>query len=705
MPARLRRVVAALLALGVLGGGPLPTRAVDETPPVALPAEPPAQSLPGPTYDAVTADLDGDGTFELVRLTTDRNGAGGMGIETWSQPFGSAAMLVGQASIRRDASVEEALTARPRPAPDNTLPLGVNDAGRLLVMRDGEARRVVLAAIGAGDDGARPCCLTLYEVRWALRTPMVLARLGGVQQDADAVLPVDLDGDGTDELVAIEGQDDDGELPVRVYHVFGDRLQTDVVTLEVATVDAANAVVGETDGRPGDELLFTATRVESGEAAQTLVARIAIGPDGLQAETAVARSPAIPAILPRSGMPFIVLMSTLDDSMEADTWPSGGQLRVESQVGLAGTPFGLVGEGGDSRLLIRSRDDRTVLVIDGNLDRGTPIGGSRSADRFATEGLAAYAGVWPGGLDGSDAFVFRGQLIQRDGRSRPIASLVGAQPMGVMGPAALTTVLRFGSGLARLDDPLLVGGGGAAGSLELAPTSAVLRPEPEGESLSIGLRGAVIAPDQVPTLLVPSARFDVLVDAPAGSRVLTALDAEPAFDPSIVIAQGFTTAEVPITMTANAAELAVVVLTPAGAAYRADWHVERRVGPPVLLLDVPVAPLSASVPIAGSTDPGATVTVNDRIAEVDAEGRFAANISAGLTPTSVTVEVVDLVGNRATETLSVVGWVDYRRLPWIPIISLMTIVAGALLWLRVPRPRRWARRGADDDARLEEIDA
>jgi hypothetical protein len=53
----------------------------------------------------------------------------------------------------------------------------------------------------------------------------------------------------------------------------------------------------------------------------------------------------------------------------------------------------------------------------------------------------------------------------------------------------------------------------------------------------------------------------------------------------------------------------------------------------------------------------------------------------------------------------VVGWVDYRRLPWLGIVVLLTVAAGAALWQMAPGPRRWARRGPDDDAGLEELDA
>jgi hypothetical protein len=52
----------------------------------------------------------------------------------------------------------------------------------------------------------------------------------------------------------------------------------------------------------------------------------------------------------------------------------------------------------------------------------------------------------------------------------------------------------------------------------------------------------------------------------------------------------------------------------------------------------------------------------------------------------------------------VVGFVDFRRLPWIPLVAVLTVLAGGVLYLRAPRARRPAARGAGDDATFEEID-
>ena len=85
----------------------------------------------------------------------------------------------------------------------------------------------------------------------------------------------------------------------------------------------------------------------------------------------------------------------------------------------------------------------------------------------------------------------------------------------------------------------------------------------------------------------------------------------------------------------------------------------------------------------------------------DTTGRFAGEISAPPWPSDVRIEATDAVGNRSTRVISVVGLVDYRQLPWIPIAVLVTVLAALALFLRGPGARELA---ADGDSRLEEIE-
>jgi hypothetical protein len=45
---------------------------------------------------------------------------------------------------------------------------------------------------------------------------------------------------------------------------------------------------------------------------------------------------------------------------------------------------------------------------------------------------------------------------------------------------------------------------------------------------------------------------------------------------------------------------------------------------------------------------------------------------------------------------------DYRRLPWVPIIVGLTVVIGAVLYLRSPRPTSVGTQHPDEGV-LEEI--
>ena len=79
-------------------------------------------------------------------------------------------------------------------------------------------------------------------------------------------------------------------------------------------------------------------------------------------------------------------------------------------------------------------------------------------------------------------------------------------------------------------------------------------------------------------------------------------------------------------------------------------------------------------------------------------------MSAGLWPRDVHIEATDPLGNRNATTISVVALVDYRQLPWIPIVALLTILAGMVLYLRVPHVRPATTSGPMTDATLEDLD-
>ncbi len=128
--------------------------------------------------------------------------------------------------------------------------------------------------------------------------------------------------------------------------------------------------------------------------------------------------------------------------------------------------------------------------------------------------------------------------------------------------------------------------------------------------------------------------------------------------------------------------------------------------PPALRAEAEPAPLSFDVTLTGRTAPGTAVTLDGTPVLVAPDGSFSHSVTAPPWPHSVRLEAVDPVGNRSVQLVSVVGLFDYRTLPWLPIIVVLTLVVGAILFLRAPR-RDAGLAGYDriEAGALEEIDA
>jgi hypothetical protein len=118
-------------------------------------------------------------------------------------------------------------------------------------------------------------------------------------------------------------------------------------------------------------------------------------------------------------------------------------------------------------------------------------------------------------------------------------------------------------------------------------------------------------------------------------------------------------------------------------------------------LTSPIWPFSTD--ISGLSEPGSTVRV-DGIGEVDvdARGAFAINTQLAPWPQSFRVTVTDPAGNETTETISIVGGVDYRRLPWPGIFAVgLLVLVAARGWFgggSLRAPGAGAARSASDAA-------
>ncbi len=110
------------------------------------------------------------------------------------------------------------------------------------------------------------------------------------------------------------------------------------------------------------------------------------------------------------------------------------------------------------------------------------------------------------------------------------------------------------------------------------------------------------------------------------------------------------------------------------------------------------APWPFAATIGGSAAPGTRIRVAGGALEpVGPDGRFAIEARLAPWPQDVVVEAVDPSGRLSTQTLSVVGGLDYRQLPWQPLLILGVLLAVAVSTVRRPSLGSPAVRVAADD--------
>jgi hypothetical protein len=149
---------------------------------------------------------------------------------------------------------------------------------------------------------------------------------------------------------------------------------------------------------------------------------------------------------------------------------------------------------------------------------------------------------------------------------------------------------------------------------------------------------------------------------------------------------------------------AMSITTPAGHSYAATWDVRVTTEPPPIEATVTTPIGSGTVIVSGSTAVGSAVSIDGRSVPTDVDGAFEAGVPVPPWPTDVVIRAIGPFGAESREVLSAVGFVDYRSLPWVPIVAAALALVAVLLAVRVPQ-RPAAPRRADDDAQLEELDA
>ena len=671
---------------------------------VGIPAEPGASVLTeGSVIQAVAADLDGDGAREVVVLSGGTPD-GSATVEAWTERTpGTWGRIAGAVTV-----VAPAAPATPDASGS---PL------RLLARRVGGADRVTLVRQAAAET---PCCLRLHDIA-ATPEGVRLVPVADTTTSVDAVFVVDLDGDGTDEIVATRSLAPLGDIsyPVEafVHRWTGTSFEVTVSRLPAGSGDTP-FILGNTDGRPGDELGIIATL------GRPELHRISLGEDdALVMEDAGLVATAATAVPVDDGRGIAVLTSA--GTLGIHAWPFEEELRapVAQRPLPDGELLGVVEMDGLPRLIARQPGTADRLHVLGLPNLTPPLFGAvtrtPAAAAFLSGPVSSYVGPIPrGGPDGRPAIVYSGRLLSSINRpdtnvpvpEQAMAALAGAQPVGIVGrDGASIALLHAATGLplpdpsgGRLDAPVAL----TDAAVSITPLALTLRPEDDGGVLEPPVHEAV-ALDGRRSIAVGAGGFTATIEAPPGSRVHVA-----GADPSVAITvlgvpeSGSLVVPMPPPSVATPEpryRATLAVSTPAGHGYQASWDVRVLTEPPPLTASVRTPFGTRSVEVTGTSATYATVTVNGEAVAVAPGGAFTARVEAPPWPTDVLVSATDPLGNEARATLSAVGWFDYRQLPWIPIAVVLLAVVAVVSYLRVPRTEPVPRR-ADDDATLEELE-
>ena len=264
---------------------------------------------------------------------------------------------------------------------------------------------------------------------------------------------------------------------------------------------------------------------------------------------------------------------------------------------------------------------------------------------------------------------------------------------------------RIGVPTERDGGPLVFTAPSPQTRLTVTESATVLSPEADDGDLQPALNGAVFAPGRpARQVVIARAEFEVIIGAPPDSLAFFETS-NPSFG-SGTRATPAGVATLRVSAKDRVGERAILGAAAGGDSGRA--RLRHRLGganqaQPAEPAGFAVTPLLAgSATITGRTDPGVRVTVGGLGVPVAPDGSFRTTVGAGIFPSDVDVVATDLVGNTARARLSVVALVDYRELPWIPIVAVLTGLAALFLFLRAPRPRAVAR--ASDASSFEEIE-
>jgi hypothetical protein len=661
-----------------------------------------------------TADLDGDGSREIVVLVT-----GNAGLEARALVFDA-----GEWRVRASGPVEMRDSASGERRP---VRLGADGAALLEWQQDGRAG-VLLVTTQHPVGAERPCCVEIAPLR--LDGGRLVAGPGSDEiQAADTVMTVDFEDDGTQELFLTSQDFTNGQTQdVAVLAWDGSSLRQVKVDglLEVAT--DIFAAPGDADGEPGEELVFPPAG-DDGRYARLRTD----GAGGLVVEVAPPLDDEEPMWFAGSARGLLVGQTPRDAVVLR--WPRDGALTpVRALEGITvggflpwvGSDLPAVVGYGSTPSVFGGSTPSVVVDVEGEVIAELEPSPAverllRYLDRdfraFANAGHPMYpfAGALLGGLPGgSQVFVGGGNAVyfHADGTTevRPASAMLDVAVLGTAGPDSGWAAVTEGAGWLAYGRFLWLGVGPPEGStVRVVPTETLLAPELDDGLLRPTITGAVelpADPDGRARLATGAEGFSVSIDGPPGSRVLAVRDQSIVRQGVLMSDRPLSVNIVPRSERVDRLEAAFLLITPTGQAFGVDWAVDVLREPPGVTAGGATRDGAWSAVVTGEATPGSLVRVDGVATEVADDGAFSVTVDAGLWPRPVSVTASDALGRETTTRVDVVGMVDYRSWPWIPILGALTVVFGAVLFVRTPGGRRHQPADAlADEGMLEEIDA
>jgi len=675
-------------------------------------AEPDEVQLASDVRSVVIDDLDEDGVREVIAIVPRErepttveawSGAGG----TW-RSMGVVTIPIVGVEGRERASVHQ-------------------DGIGLLAVRDGD-RTETLLFLAPDADVTSPAGMSIHQV--GLETGrLVLRPVGAGHAWAEQVLPLDVDGDGRDELVAIKGTGFEvRRTSLRLLRRTASGWLDRPMALPDLPTDLYFAGVGDTDGRPGSELF-----IQGGPEGATWRVAFAdddtVQVDRLRVEGAAADAwPADGLWLTGAAGGRAVVQGPGTEVALLD-WPRGSGARVERSLalpnGLGAAPL-IIGTGADERVVLTESSGLghgPFVVMDAGLDREEARLDADPVTDTVAEMLARgqwtsdlsrlypFTGPVPYGFDGGRPAVWLSGWIawvDADGRlqtdrTRP---LLGATVMGSAGPDEAWLVLGAPWplwGNVYLRPGWVTEGGGLVVALRETVIGDAARAADGGIAVDRLDGHEVRDPEGMARIASDEDGFEVRVTGPdasvvvleTGSRVQVMRLTERPLD---------VTVKPPGSRSRDQTYRAtMIVVAPSGIVRHEAWDaLIVREGPQITADATTVEGELAAVVRGQVEQTGGEVLVDGEPVAVASDGSFEARVDAPPWPQGVDVLARDVLGTEARVRVDVIGLVDYRGWPWPAIVAALTIGAGGLLFWRIPRGDR-AAPARTDDGELEEI--